>query len=133
MKKLTLMILFAFLIISGKQMFGQTATATDSLLCREWKPVSREENGEKSLVESAQKNDRMIFTLDHKFQIKQTGTVETGDWKYDPVTKQLIITESKDGDSVPMNIVTLTKKELVLELLDPDAGSTRIYMVSAPQ
>lgn len=132
MKKLKLMIIFTIMFFSGNQMFGQTATATDSLLCREWKLVSREENGKKIPVESDQKNERMIFTLDHKFQIKETGDSETGDWKYDPQTKQIKITESVDGDSISLKIVTLTHKELVLEILDPDEEITKIYLVSEP-
>ncbi len=124
------MILFTFLIFSGNQMFGQTTTATDTLLCHEWKLVSREENGKKIPVDSEEKRDKMIFTLDHKFQVTESGNVDTGVWVYDPITKHLKITETIDGDTVSLKIVTLSKKELVLELLDTDEGSVKLFLES---
>jgi len=124
------MILFTFLIFSGNQMFGQTTTATDTLLCHEWKLVSREENGKKIPVDSEEKKDKMLFTLDHKFKVTESGNVDTGVWVYDPITKHLKITETIDGDTVTLKIVTLSKKELVLELLDPDEGPIKMFFES---
>ena len=127
MKKLLLLVAIFTSTYAKSQ--NTQANHTDSLICKEWKLVSYEEAGKKYPPSPEQKNDRMIFSFNHKVKSIESGSVQNGNWQYDSVKNILTIVDNQTKEKAIMKVVQLSDRECVLEYKDPDGVLLKIYMV----
>lgn len=124
---LKILLTSAFLLIG---MIAKAQTATDSLLCQEWKLVSYEEGGQKMLAQKDQANDRMIFYLDHKVKSIEGKLIEYGIWQYDATQKKLTVIDNATKEKMVFKLIKVDSHSLVVEMKDRDGVVLRLNMVS---
>src|SRR5689334_20918135 len=111
MRNVTAVILITLLTQFSKTAIGQTTDSFDSLICKEWKLVSYEEQGEKFPPAPDQKNDRMIFYNDHKVKSIETGNIQNGIWQYDATKKTLSVVDNQTKEKATMKVLKITSDE----------------------
>jgi hypothetical protein len=133
MRNATAVILITLLTQFSKTAIGQTTDNFDSLICKEWKLVSYEEQGEKFPPAPDQKNDRMIFYNDHRVKSIETGNIQNGIWQYDATKKTLSVVDNQTKEKATMKVLKITSDECVLEYKDPEGNLLIMYMAPVPK
>jgi hypothetical protein len=117
-----------FLILFFTQSAFAQSSEIDSLICKSWKFVSYEAEGEKIMARPDQKNDRMIFYFDHQVKSIEGKKIENGIWTYDSAKKTLTIIDNQTKVKAIMKVLKLTKTQCILEYKDPNGIVLKIHM-----
>ncbi len=123
LKSLPLLLLLFF----TQSAFAQPSEI-DSLICKSWKFVAYEAEGEKIMASPDQKNDRMIFYFDNQVKSIEGKKIENGTWTYDSTKKILTVIDNQTKVKAIMKVLRLTKTQCILEYKDPNGIVLKIHM-----
>ncbi|AWO00502.1 hypothetical protein DLD77_01660 [Chitinophaga alhagiae] len=132
MKKRISYLCIVFLLLCSCSLAQQKSTANFSdLICKEWKLVFYEEDGEKIPPAPQQKGDRMIFYKDNKVKSIEAGAIQNGIWQYDSVKKTLVVTDNSTKEKMIMKVLQINQDLCVLEFKDADGIVLKMHTAPA--
>jgi hypothetical protein len=99
------------------------------LITKEWKLDMYEESGEKFPPSPEQKDDRMIFFDDNTVKSIESKKTQNGIWEYNKGLKKLTITDTNSKRKNVFNVLKLSEKTCLLELVTPD-GNLKMYLAA---
>ncbi|HEY1164037.1 MAG TPA: hypothetical protein VGE90_02695 [Chitinophaga sp.] len=106
----------------------KTDSAFKSLICKEWKLLFYEEDGEKFPPAPEQRNDRMFFYPDYKVKSIEGKKIEHATWKYNAAAKTLIVTDNETKEKMTLKLISLTAQLWVMDYKDPEGAVVRMHM-----
>ena len=78
----------------------------------------------------AEENDRMTFHTDHTAEFIEARESKDGIWQYDPANKKLVILDRVTKEKMTMKIISITKTELVLVLMDGENEDSKVHLMA---
>jgi hypothetical protein len=100
----------------------------DSLICKKWKPVAYEEDGNKFDTPEKFQTTRMNFSFDHTVESTDKGNSSVGDWKYDENLKNITIVDKVTKETTIIVVKNISENEFVVQIGKPEERMLILYM-----
>lgn len=112
-------------------LYAQTADPLFNRLCKSWRIVKIEDNGQAQQSDATQADYRMVFNIDSTMLqgLAPDGFIQSR-WKLDEKNMIINISDSQTKSLYHLRIIKITNEELILQNLD-ESRSLIIYYKSS--
>lgn len=104
------------------------ASKIESLICKKWKPVAYEEEGQKFDTPEKFQFTRMNFSFDHTVESTDKGNYAVGDWIYDENLKTITIVDKVTKETTIIKVKNINENEFVLQIGKSGERTLTLYM-----
>ncbi len=131
MKLFRICIVFAFVFLSFETINAQSTDLLFNRLCKSWRILKLEDNGQVQPSDNAQADYRLVFNKDSTMLqgLAPDGFIQSN-WQLDEKNMLIIINDKRVNSIYHLKIIKLTNTELILQNID-DSKSLVIYYKAA--